>query len=63
MLVQQMSCMGGFKCEKRDSCNHYHARSDSTPFERLCVKGGFNMYQPRRPPTRIVVLPKKEVTH
>lgn len=48
MLVQTLSCMGGFRCVKRDSCQHYHERTDATPFERLCAKDTFNFYRPMR---------------
>lgn len=34
------SCMGGFRCSKRDHCANYHAASvDQQPAERLCPPG------------------------
>ncbi len=34
------SCMGGFRCTKRDFCQHYLAASPrQTPVERMCPPG------------------------
>lgn len=35
--MKVVSCMGGW-CRVRESCAHYHARSES-PAERLCGPG------------------------
>lgn len=46
------ACMGGF-CPRRTSCSHYLKPSETAePSERLCKRGGPDMYAPLAAPVR-----------
>lgn len=49
---QVSPCMGGW-CPRRTSCSHYLTPSQTTePSERLCKRGGPDLYAPLGAPAR-----------
>lgn len=43
-LAFTSSCMGGFRCLKRDHCAFHQAEDRSDPHESLCEPGQYGSY-------------------
>lgn len=57
------ACMGGM-CAQRDHCARYHQLDRwDRPAERLCERGGDEMYLPLKPVRVVRAGPTKEQEH